>query len=101
MFNFGVYKGLEQVGLARVVTDYTTFALLCDVFILPAFRGIGLSKWLVSVIVAHPELQGLRRFALYTNDAHTIYAAYGFREIPYHCRVMEIKNLDPYRNQTS
>lgn len=101
MFNFGVYKGLEQVGFARVVTDFTIFALLRDVFILPAFRGLGLSKWLVSVIVAHPELQGLRRFALYTKDAHTIYAAYGFREIAYPCRAMEIKNLDPYRNQTS
>lgn len=98
-FNFGVYKGSEQVGFARVVTDYTTFALLCDVFILPSFRSLGLSKWLVRIIVAHPKLQGLRRFALYTKDAHTLYESYGFRQIADPSRAMEIKNMDPYRNQ--
>ncbi len=97
-FNFGVYRQQEQVGFARVVTDYATFALLCDVFILPAYRGQGLSKWLVSVIVAHPELQGLRRFSLYTKDAHSLYAAYGFQQIADPTRAMEIKNHNPYQN---
>ncbi|QMU31314.1 GNAT family N-acetyltransferase [Adhaeribacter radiodurans] len=97
-FNFGVYYHQEQVGFARVVTDYATFALLCDVFILPAYRGKGLSKWLVSVIVAHPELQGLRRFSLYTKDAHSLYATYGFQQIADPTRAMEIKNSNPYQS---
>jgi N-acetylglutamate synthase-like GNAT family acetyltransferase len=97
-FNFGVYLQHQQVGFARVVTDYATFALLCDVFILPTYRGQGLSKWLVSVIVAHPELQGLRRFALYTKDAHTLYAPFGFSQIADPSRAMEIKNAKPYSN---
>ncbi|QNF33149.1 GNAT family N-acetyltransferase [Adhaeribacter swui] len=95
-FNFGVYQQHEQVGFARVVTDYATFALLCDVFILPAYRGQGLSKWLVEVIVAHPELQGLRRFSLYTKDAHSLYAPFGFKQIADPSRAMEIKNLNVY-----
>jgi GNAT superfamily N-acetyltransferase len=95
-FNFGVYHQHEQVGFARVVTDYTTFALLCDVFILPAYQGQGLSKWLVGVIVAHPELQGLRRFSLYTKDAHTLYAPFGFTQIADPSLAMEIKNVNVY-----
>ncbi|RDC65006.1 GNAT family N-acetyltransferase [Adhaeribacter pallidiroseus] len=97
-FNFGLYHQHEQVGFARVVTDYATFALLCDVFILAAYRGQGLSRWLISVIVAHPELQGLRRFALYTKDAHTLYAPFGFSQIADPTRAMEIKNTHPYGN---
>lgn len=97
-FNFGVYHQHEQVGFARVVTDYATFALLCDVFILPAHRGKGLSKWLVSVIVTHPELQGLRRFVLYTKDAHTLYAPFGFSQIKNPTQAMEIKNVNSYSN---
>ncbi|MDQ4141080.1 MAG: GNAT family N-acetyltransferase [Bacteroidota bacterium] len=97
-FNFGVYNQKEQVGFARVVTDYATFALLCDVFILPPYRGQGLSKCLVSIILAHPELQGLRRFALYTKDAHSLYAAFGFQQISDPSRAMEIKNPNPYQN---
>jgi GNAT superfamily N-acetyltransferase len=97
-FNFGVYHQHEQVGFSRVVTDYATLALLCDVFILPAYRGQGLSKWLVRVIVAHPELQGLRRFALYTKDAHTLYSPCGFSQIADPARAMEIKNVNPHSN---
>jgi GNAT superfamily N-acetyltransferase len=74
---FGVYAGGEQAGFARVVTDYATFAWLCDVFILEAYRGRGLSKWLVETIVAYPDLAGLRRFLLATRDAHSLYQHYG------------------------
>ncbi|MDQ3087603.1 MAG: GNAT family N-acetyltransferase, partial [Acidobacteriota bacterium] len=70
---FGVYQGENLVGFARVVTDFATFAYLGDVFILDEFRGQGLSKWLMEVIINHPELQGLRRWILATKDAHTLY----------------------------
>jgi GNAT superfamily N-acetyltransferase len=74
---FGVYSGQAQVGFARVVTDYATFAWLCDVFILETHRGQGLSKWLMETIVAHPDLASLRRFVLATRDAHGLYQRYG------------------------
>jgi len=61
---FGVYQGKQQVGFARIITDYATFAYLADVFILEQYRGRGLSKWLMECIVAHPQLQGLRRWML-------------------------------------
>src|SRR5947207_15125235 len=76
--NFGLYKGDEQIGFARLVTDYATFAYLADVFVLEPYRGLGLSKWLMEVIVAHPELQGLRRWLLGTKDAHALYSKVGF-----------------------
>ena len=76
--NFGIYKNTQQVGFARVVTDYCTFAWLADVFVLEDFRGHGLSKWLMSVILNHPELQGLRRWVLATRDAHGLYEQFGF-----------------------
>ena len=86
---FGVFKGIEQVGFARVVTDYATFAWLADVFVLPAFQGQGLGKWLIGVIVAHPRLQGLRRWVLATKDAHGLYAQFGFTELHAPERFME------------
>ena len=79
---FGVYtEAGEQVGLARVVTDHATFAWICDVFIVPAHRGRGLSKWLVQEVVAYPKLQGLKHLLLATRDAHTLYQKYGGFEI--------------------
>jgi GNAT superfamily N-acetyltransferase len=75
---FGVYKDTAQAGFARVVTDKASFAYICDVFILPGYRGIGLSKWLIQAIVEHPELQGLRRWSLATADAHGLYSQFGF-----------------------
>lgn len=84
---FGVYKGeldkevIEQVGFARVITDFMTFAYLCDVFILPDYRKLGLSKWLLEIISSHSELQGVRRFMLATKDAHELYRKYGFEQI--------------------
>jgi GNAT superfamily N-acetyltransferase len=75
---FGVYEDPSQVGFARCVTDRATYAYLADVFILPSHRGRGLSKWLLECVLAHPELQGLRRWNLVTRDAHRLYARYGF-----------------------
>ena len=80
---FGLYAGDQQAGFARVVTDYTTFAWLCDVFILEAHRGRGLGKWLIETIVAHPDLHNLRNFLLATRDAHGLYHLYGgFQPLP-------------------
>lgn len=78
---FGVYEGERQVGFARVVSDFATFAWLCDVFILQAARGAGLGKWLVECVAAHPDLQGLRLFLLATRDAHDLYRRYGGFEL--------------------
>jgi GNAT superfamily N-acetyltransferase len=78
---FGVYRGEELVGFARVVTDYATFAWVADVFILEAHRGRGLSKWLMEVIISHPDLQGFRRWVLSTKDAHELYRRFGFQEL--------------------
>jgi ribosomal protein S18 acetylase RimI-like enzyme len=75
---FGVYAGQQQVGFARVLTDYAVFAYLMDVFILESHRGQGLGKWLVACIIGHPALQGLRRWMLATHDAHGLYRRYGF-----------------------
>jgi GNAT superfamily N-acetyltransferase len=91
---FGVYKNGLQAGFARVVTDEATFAYLCDVFILPAYRGLGLSKWLMQTIMAHPDLQGLRRWSLATHDAHGLYKQFGFKEINNPERWMQI--FTPY-----
>lgn len=74
---FGIYEKENQVGFARVVTDYATFAWLCDVFIVSSHRGRGLSKMLIENIVAHPELHGLKNFLLATRDAHELYRRYG------------------------
>ena|SRR6266480_1494323 len=78
---FGLYKNTgarEQVGFARVVTDYATFAWVADVFVLPEHSGQGLGKWLMEVIIAHPHLQGFRRWVLSTKDAHGLYERFGF-----------------------
>ena len=78
---FGVYRGEEQAGFARVVTDHATFAYLADVFVLEEHRGRGIGKWLVEVILSHPDLQGLRRWMLATRDAHDLYRRYAFTEL--------------------
>jgi len=75
---FGIYKDDKQVGFARMITDKATFGYLCDVFVLNDYRRLGLSKWLVQTIVAHPELQGMRRWLLATADAHGLYKQFGF-----------------------
>jgi GNAT superfamily N-acetyltransferase len=95
---FGVYGPTGQVGFARVVTDGATFAWLADVFILEPFRGRRLAAWLVETVLAHPKLQGLRRWILATQDAHDLYRRFGFVEAPAG-RLMEIVDLDVYRRR--
>ena len=92
---FGLYGPAGQVGFARIVTDHATFAYLADVFVLEAFRGRGLGKWLVEVTVTLPELQGLRRWLLATADAHELYRRFGFTDAA-PGRLMEIVDLDVY-----
>lgn len=75
---FGGFLGREQVAFARVISDYATFANLVDVFVLPAHRGQGHSKAMMRAVLAHPDLQGLRRFTLATFDAHGLYRQFGF-----------------------
>lgn len=94
---FGVFRGDEQVGLARVVTDSATFAYLADVYILEAHRGKGLAKTLLRTILAHPDLQGLRRFPLATRDAHGLYGQFGFAALANPSRMMERWDPDVYQ----
>lgn len=93
---FGLYFSSQQIGFARVISDCATFAYLADVFILPAYRGRGLSKWLMECILAHPDLQGLRRWILVTRDAHRLYVNYGFTTMKNPQRWMEIHDPDIY-----
>lgn len=87
----------EQIGLARVITDRATFAYLSDVFVLPAYRGRGLSKWLMEAVMAHPDLQGLRRWMLLTADAHGLYRRFGFTDPATPERILERVVPDIYR----
>jgi GNAT superfamily N-acetyltransferase len=94
---FGLYDDGRQIGFARVVTDRATFAYLADVYVLESYRGRGLSKWMMRVIMAHPDLQGLRRFSLATKDAHGLYAQFGCAPLARPDRHMEIARPDVYR----
>jgi len=76
---FGMYYKNEQIGFARVITDYTSLAYIADVFILKGHRGKGLSKWLMQVILSYPELKDIGKWALRTADAHTLYGRFGFK----------------------
>jgi GNAT superfamily N-acetyltransferase len=95
---FGVYERANgaQVGLTRVVTDYATFAYLCDVYVLEAHRGRGLSKWMMREVMAHPALSGARRAMLATRDAHGLYRQFGFVEAGAAKNLMEIVRPDIY-----
>jgi GNAT superfamily N-acetyltransferase len=93
---FGLYKGGKQAGFARVITDYATFGYLADVFVLEPHRGQGLSKWMMSVIRDHPDLQGFRRWMLATRDAHELYAKFGFTPLNTPDRLMEVLDRDVY-----
>ncbi len=96
--SFGVHHepSGSLVGVARVITDAATFAYLSDVWIEPGHRGRGLSRFLMESILAHPELQGLRRFMLATKDAHALYARFGFAAMAKPDWWMEIVDPDPY-----
>ena len=91
---FGIYQDKQQAGFARVVTDNATFAYICDVFVLPQFRGNGLSKWLIQTIVNYPDFKGLRRWSLATADAHGLYSQFGFKPLSKPGNWMEI--FTPY-----
>ncbi len=93
---FGIYENGRQLGFARVVTDKATFGYLADVFVVETSRGLGLSKWLMDTILAHPELQGFRRWVLATADAHSLYARSGFRPLARPERWMELHNPNVY-----
>ena len=94
---FGVFENAKQVGFARAITDYATYAYLADVFILESHRGKGLSKFLMECIVAHPQLQGLRRWTLATRDAHGLYAKFGFTPLQTPDRFMELHDPAVYK----
>ena len=96
-FAFGLYEGPRQIGLARVVTDRATFAYLVDVYVLEAYRGCGLGRWLVSTILAHLELQGLRRWMLATSDARDYYRRFGFGDLAHPGGLMEMVDREAYR----
>lgn len=95
-FCFGAFDGESQVGFARVVTDYATFAYLADVFVLPSHRGRGIAKQIMQAVMAHPELHGLRRWHLVTRDAHSLYAQFGFAKLDAPERHMGIVAKDAY-----
>jgi len=94
---FGLYNNGRQIGFARVISDFATYAYLADVFIVPEERGKGLSKWMMQVILNHPELQGLRRFVLATKDAHGLYEQFGFIVYPNPDRIMTMNNAEVYK----
>jgi GNAT superfamily N-acetyltransferase len=98
---FGLYFNDTQIGFARVISDYATFAYLCDVFVVDEHRGKGLSKWLMEKIMQHQDLQNLRRFTLGTRDAHGLYKKFGFREPDNSCNNMEIRESDIYTKMKS
>ena len=93
---FGVYQNNKQIGFARVITDLSTIAYLGDVYILPEFRGKGLSKWLMETIMTYPTLQGLRRWILLTGDAHGLYRQFGWTDIAEPSKWMELHNKNAY-----
>lgn len=96
---FGLYVQSKQIGFARVITDYATFAYIGDVFVLESFRGRGLGRWLMECIMQHPRLQGLRRWSLVTRDAHGLYAHFGFEPLKKPQNYMELHRPDVYQQK--
>ena len=93
---FGVYEDKKQIGFARVITDFATIAYLGDVYVLEEYRGLGLSKWLMEIVMNHPNLQGLRRWILLTGDAHELYRKFGWTDIMDATKWMELHNKNVY-----
>jgi GNAT superfamily N-acetyltransferase len=93
---FGAFADGAQIGFARVITDGATFAYLCDVFVLPQWRGTGVARALLSAVDGHPQLQGLRRFLLFTADAHGLYRRFRFAPLAHPERGMERLRTDLY-----
>lgn len=95
---FSLFENDKQIGFARTITDKATFAYLADVFIIEEYRGRGLSKWLMEVIMSHPSLQGLRRMMLATKDAHGLYEKFGFTALNNVDRWMQINDPNIYKH---
>jgi GNAT superfamily N-acetyltransferase len=93
---FALFDGARQVGFARVISDQATIAYLGDVYVLEELRGRGLGKWLIACVMAHPQLQGLRRWILVTRDAHALYAPVGFTPLKSPDRYMERHDAGVY-----
>lgn len=98
---FGVYEAGRQIAFARVITDFTTFAWLADVFVVASHRGHGVGKFLVRAILDDPRLQNLRRWMLATLDAHGLYEQFGFHVVANPERFMEIRRVNPYGQPTA
>jgi len=88
----------EQVAFARMITDRATYAYLADVFVVESHRGLGIAKWLMQTIMAHPALQGLRRITLATRDAHGLYAQFGFKPLANPSMFMEVSKPNVYES---
>lgn len=99
--NFGLFHGNHQIGFARVISDFSTIAYLGDIYILEGYRGQGLSKQLMDVIITHPQLQGLRRWILLTSTADWLYEKYGFVKVPQPEIYMERYNPNVYKIENS
>ncbi len=95
---FSLFHGKDQVAFTRVISDRATFAYVCDVYVLEPHRKKGLSKWMVEAMMAHPELQGLKRWVLVTKDAHTLYSRAGFTALAAPELYMEVNRLGIYKN---
>lgn len=98
---FGLFERETQIGFVRVVTDYATFAYICDVFVLESHQGKGLGRWLMQCVLQHPELQGLRRWHLTTRDAHSLYRKVGFVPLSKPERHMERFIYEMYKRHKS
>ena len=90
------FDGDAQIGMARIVTDHATMAYLADVFVLESHRGQGVARAMIKALYAHPELQGLRRWILFTRDMHGLYAKLGWEPTQYPERLMLKDNPDAY-----
>jgi|SRR5690606_27115128 len=95
--NFGVYENEKQIGFARIISDFSTVAYLGDVYLLDQYRGKGISKKMMDIIMSHPNLQGLRRWILLTSTADWLYEKYGFEKIPNPEIYMELYNPQVYK----
>lgn len=94
---FSLFHDTRQVGFARVITDRATYGYLADVYVLESYRGQGLGRWLIQVVMAHPDLQGLRRMGLVTRDTHGLSAPFGFVPLAAPERHMEAHRANPYQ----
>lgn len=93
----GVFTNNQTIGFARIISDFATYAYLCDVFVLSKFQGKGISKKLMSFIMHHPKLKGLRRWSLMTKDAHGLYTQFGWKQLSSPEKAMEINIPDIYQ----